>query len=126
MTVPDLLAQDRFASLLGVRLVEHSPDVVVLEVDVGPDHMDTSGTVSAGVLFSLADCAMSLISNATGTAVAVATHLVSSVPPAAPSHLRAEVRRRLPAGSPASTWDATVSADGEVAAVFTGTTLTRP
>src|SRR5690606_41933262 len=59
-----LLASDRFAAALGARLVVDEPDRVVVEMTVSETHLDESGEVSSGALFALADCAMSLISNA--------------------------------------------------------------
>lgn len=121
--IPELLDRDRFANHLGVRLVEHSDDHVVVELEVAPNHLDDGGHVSAGALFSLADCAMSLISNAPGTAVAIATHFTMQTGGSAGSIVRAEARERLPSDSPAVTWEASVSSGGAVIATFTGTTL---
>lgn len=126
MTVPELLASDRFAALLGANLVEHSPEKVVVEAEVGEHHLDGTGRVAPGALFSLADCAMSLISNATGTAVAIVTQFTCAAGLPEAGMMRAEARRRLPAGSPASTWEATVTMAGQVVATFVGTTLKRP
>lgn len=124
-TIPELLDRDRFANHLGVRLVEHSDDHVVVELEVASNHLDDGGHVSAGALFSLADCAMSLISNAPGTAVAIATHFTMQSGGSAGSAVRAEARKRLPSVSPAVTWEAVVSSGGAVIATFTGTTLRR-
>lgn len=124
-TIPGLLDRDRFASHLGVRLVEHSDEHVVVELEVGPGHLDDGGHLAAGTLFSLADCAMSLISNSAGTAVAIATHFTMRPGVPVGSVVRAEARRRVPSDSPAVTWEAVVSSGGLTIAAFTGTTLLR-
>lgn len=124
MRVEQLLEGDRFAVLLGARLVEATPTRVVVEMEIAAHHRDASGTVSAGVLFSLADCAMSLISNAEVTAVAVAAHFVRGSRAVPGGTVRAVAEPELPVGDdPATTWTVTLSADGTVVASFTGTTL---
>lgn len=124
MRVPRLLAADRFASRLGARLVEAAPERVVVEMPVGDHHRDGSGRVSAGALFSLADCAMSLISNAEATAVAVATHFTRGEDTGGAETITAVATSRLPRGeSGAVTWDVVLTADGSLVASFAGTTL---
>lgn len=123
MRVKELLDVDRFAAALGARLVEAEPERVVVEMDVAPYHRDASGAVSSGALFSLADCAMSLISNAEGTAVAVATHFTRSARPVEAASVRAVARPELPVGDRATTWQIVLEAGEAVVASFTGTTL---
>lgn len=124
MGVPELLEKDRFAvAALGARLVEAMPDLVVVEMDVAPHHLDESGRVSSGALFSLADCAMSLISNADAAAVAVATHFTRSGEGVTVRNLRAAARPELPVGRGSTTWMVSVVGDGEILATFTGTTF---
>lgn len=116
--------RDGFAGLMGVRLVQASADRVVVEMDIDPViHHDSSGQISAGALFSLADCAMSLISNAERTAVAMATHYVGSDRSDGARIVTADIRPRIPPTGRATTWEATVAADGVPIATFTGTTL---
>lgn len=123
MRVAELLARDRFAARMGVRLVEAEPERMVVEMDVGADHLEDGGRIASGILFSLADCAMSLISNAETTALAVATHLTRRSDAGGARVLRADVRPALPAGDRETTWRATLTADGVEVASFTGTTL---
>lgn len=121
---PDaLLDADAYASFLGVRLVDAEPDRVRVELVVEERHLDRSGRVAPEVLFSLADCAMSLISNADATAVAVAAHLVPGADPEVGEPLVAEARPLVAAGD-RNTWRVTVEGrSGRRVAVFTGTTL---
>lgn len=123
MRVAELLARDRFAVRMGVRLVETEPGRVVVEMDVGADHLENGGRIASGTLFSLADCAMSLISNAETTALAVATHLTRSGDGGGARVLRADIRPALPGGDRETTWRATLTADDVEVASFTGTTL---
>lgn len=122
--VPDLLAADSFATGLGVRLVEAERDRVVVEMDVEDHHRDASGRLASGVVFSLADCALSFISNAERSAVAVATHLVRRADGRDIDLLTAVIEPVGDGGSGrAVTHRAIVSAGDTVVAVFTGTTL---
>lgn len=123
MNVDELLARDRFASGMGVRLMAADPDRVVVEMDVAGHHREADGRLATGALFSLADCAMSLISNVDGTAVAVATHFTRRGRGDAARVVRAEIRRELPPGDREVTWSAVVSAGAEEVGVFTGTTF---
>lgn len=123
VTAHDLLAADRFAAALGARLVEAETGRVVVEMDVAPHHRDGTGQVSVGALFSLADCALSLISNQEAAAVAVATHFTRSVETVEARVIRAEARPALPVRDRPATWAIIVQADGREVATFTGTTL---
>jgi acyl-CoA thioesterase len=123
MSVAELLARDRFAAAMGVRLVEAGSDRVVVEMDVADHHREADGGVATGALFSLADCAMSLISNADGTALAVATHFTRRARGEAARVVRADIRPVLPSGEREVTWSAVVTADEERVGSFTGTTF---
>ena len=122
MTVESLLERDRFAARLGARLTHVSARAVALEMDLADHHLDSSGRPAAGVIFSLADCAMSLVSNRAATAVAVATHLAYQGGGAGARRLHAEVSAVSGRG-PQRAWHATITADGHPIAAFTGTTL---
>lgn len=124
MDAATLLARDRFAAALGARLVVDEPDRVVVEMTVSETHLDESGRVSTGALFALADCAMSLISNAGVTAVAVATHFVRHGTAAVGQVVAAEARPALGSDTSERTWDIPVTAGGACIARFVGTTLT--
>ncbi len=49
-----------FAQLLGHRIAQWEPDRVIVELDIGPQHLNLAGTVHGGVLAALADIAGSL------------------------------------------------------------------
>ena len=108
---------------MGARLVRADAGRLVVEMAVRPDHRDRAGRLASGVLFSLADCAMSLISNQDRPEVAVATHLTRCGNGGDARTLRAEITPVLGEGERATTWQAVVMADGSPIAAFTGTTL---
>ena len=115
--------RDRFAALLGARLVGADAGRLVVEMAVRPHHRDRAGRLASGVLFSLADCAMSLMSNQDRPEVAVATHMTRSGNGREARTLRAEIAPVFDEGDRATTWQAVVMADGSPIASFTGTTL---
>lgn len=119
----ELLDRDRFAALMGARLVRADAGRLVVEMEVRPDHRDRAGRLASGVLFSLADCAMSLISNQDRPEVAVATHLTRSGSGRESRTLRVEIEPVSGEGDRATTWRGLVMADGSPIAGFTGTTL---
>lgn len=118
-----LLSRDRFAAGLGARLVADGSDRVVVEMTVSDFHLDETGGVSSGALFALADCAMSLISNADATAVAVATHFVRHGTASSGDVVRAEARPALLSGGQERTWDIPVMVGDSLIGRFVGTTL---
>jgi uncharacterized protein (TIGR00369 family) len=117
----ELLAADGFAAHLGIRLVSTEPDEVVVALEVTDDLTDHTGRLPAGVVFGLADCAMSLISNTQVRSVAVATHLVRRGV-AAGKRLVARAVPAVEAGD-TTTWRIEVRAGEQVVGTFTGTTL---
>lgn len=113
---------DEYATTLGVNLISDDPELVVVELPVTDDHLNFHGTTHGGALFSLADCAFSLISNAAGpVAVAIDTHLVISAATRPGDTLRAEgteVRR----GRQLATYQVRITRDdNRLCGLFTGT-----
>ena len=122
--VARLLAADRYAVGLGIRLAEASPDRVVLEMPIDDRHLNFLELTHGGAVFSLADCAMSLASNGGGDrAVAIDAHLVISGGSAAGDVLRA-VAEPAVGGRTLGTHRITVTRrDGRIVGMFTGTVL---
>lgn len=114
--------RDGYAASLGMRLVSDDPDAVAVELAVADPHLNFHGSTHGGALFSVADCAFSLISNAAGpVAVAIDTHLVISAATKTGDTLRAEaieVRR----GRQLATYQVRVTRDdARLCGLFTGT-----
>lgn len=120
--VADLLAADAYAQDLGIRLVSAAPDEVVVEMEVSGDLCDARGRLTDGAVFSLADCAMSLISNAEQTNVAVTVHLTRHGDAAPGDTLRARAVPSAQADA-TTTWHIEVHGPAGLVGVFTGTTL---
>ena len=118
----DLLAEDPFARSLGVELVAEEPLTVGL--DLGPDHLNFHGGVHGGVLYAVADVALSLASNRDGlTSVMVDSHLAAVKPVAAGDRVEAVVEA-LSEGRTIAAYRILVRrSDGVTAAAFTGTTV---
>jgi acyl-coenzyme A thioesterase PaaI-like protein len=118
----ELLAADRFATGLGVELVSAAASAVEVAATLGAVHVDAAGRLRPGVAFTIADCAMSLISNARARAFAVSAHLVVT-------GTVAEGDRLLAVATPVHsepgrvTWHVTVTCGDTPIATFTGTTL---
>lgn len=67
---------DAYAAAQGFRLEAVTDETVVVSMVVRDDHLNFHGVTHGGALFSLADCAFSLASNAHGdVAMAIDTHL---------------------------------------------------
>lgn len=128
MDVQRSLAQleaDPFASALGVRLVDTDGDGLTLEMTVSDEHLNFMGATHGGVVFGLADVALSLASNAERTAVAIDAHIVYSSASSPGDVLRVDIER-VTGGRTLGTFRATISrGDGRVVAVFTGTVFNK-
>ncbi len=119
-------APDPLSTVLGFELVDRAPGRAVLRAVVGEEHLNLHGTGHGGFVFALADTAFAVAGNAGGvSAVATACSIHFVRPVRAGDVLLAEARE-VGAGRSAGTYEVTVTRDGEVVAVFTGTAQRRP
>jgi acyl-CoA thioesterase len=122
--VATLLATDRYASGLGIRLVDIGESDIRIEMTVDQAMTNFHGGLHGGVLFSLADCAFSLYSNSYGAkAVAIDTHMVFSAA-VGPGETLSAVVDEVNRGRTLATYRVLVRrADGKLAGHFTGTVM---
>ncbi len=120
--VEEMLRDDPYAGSLGVTLLSVGPDEIVLELEVEARHLNFLGVGHGGMVFSLADCAFSLGSNAAGDrAVAIDTHLVLTAAAREGDRLRARVVEAT-RGRTLGTYRVDVTrGDGRTVGLFTGT-----
>jgi phenylacetic acid degradation protein PaaD len=120
--VAGLLADDAYAKGLGIELVEVTEDEIIVGMNVTDAHTNFLGGGHGGVVFSLADCALSLASNSAGdSAVAINTHLVLTASSRPGDRLEARIRESS-RGRTLGTYRADVTlGDGRPVALFTGT-----
>ena len=116
------LSADPYARQLGITLVNVDDETVTVAMPLTQDHENFLSGTHGGALFSVADCAFSLASNAyEEPAVAVDTHLAITAPSRAGDKLIAtavEVDR----GKTLATYRVeVVRDDGRVCGQFTGT-----
>jgi acyl-CoA thioesterase len=121
------LSADRFAAMLGIRLLEVEEDHLKVGMVVSDDHVHFHGATHGGAVFSVADCAFSLYSNAyERDASAIDTHMVFTAGTKPGDELVAtasEVHR----GRTLATYRVLVHRrDGRVAGHFTGTVFISP
>ena len=122
-----MLRADAYARSLGVELVSVTDDEIVVEMVVGPEHLNFLEVGHGGMVFSLADCAFSLGSNSAGDrAVAIDTHLVLTAASKPGDRLRASVTEAS-RGRTLGTYRVDVTRqDGRKVALFTGTVHITP
>lgn len=120
--VRELLAEDRYATSLGIEMVDAADDRIIVGLEVTEAHTNFLGVGHGGMVFSLADCAFSLASNASGArAVAIDTHLVLTAATKPGDRLTA-VATESTRGRSLGTYRVEVSRDdGRVVGLFTGT-----
>lgn len=119
-----MLATDRYATGLGIRLIEVGDSDIRIEMTVDEAMTNFHGGLHGGVLFSLADCAFSLYSNSYGgRAVAIDTHMVFSAA-VGPGDTLSAVVEEMSRGRTLATYRVLVRrTDGRLAGHFTGTVL---
>jgi acyl-CoA thioesterase len=122
-----MLAADAYARSLGVELISVDDDEIVVGLEVRPDHLNFLEVGHGGMVFSLADCAFSLGSNAAGDrAVAIDTHLVLTAASRLGDRLQARVTEAS-RGRTIGTYRVDVSReDGRRVGLFTGTVHITP
>lgn len=117
----ELAGRDAYLNSLGITLLHAGRDRVTIRMTVMDHHMNFNGTCHGGVLFSLADTAFGLASNARGViAAAVHADIAFCAPVRAGAELTAEaieVSRSRRVG----TYRVDVTSAGELVATFTGT-----
>jgi acyl-CoA thioesterase len=122
-----MLASDPYATSLGIELVSVSDDEIVVGLEVGAEHLNFLDVGHGGMVFSLADCAFSLGSNAAGDrAVAIDAHLVLTGAARLGDRLRASVSEAT-RGRTLGTYRVDVTRqDGRRVGLFTGTVHITP
>ncbi|MFO7549155.1 MAG: hotdog fold thioesterase [Acidimicrobiia bacterium] len=118
----EMLDADPYAAHLGVRLTGDQRGAVAVEMEIADHHLNFLGVIHGGAVFSLADVAFSLASNAAGDrAVAIDTHLVLTSG-ARLGDLLTAVAEETTRGRTLGTYRIEVTRpDGRVVGLFTGT-----
>lgn len=120
--IREAFERDPYAAAQGYRLIDITDETVTVAMTIRDDQVNFLGGTHGGVVFSVADCAFSLASNAyPEDAVAIDTHLVIMAPSGIGDSLTAtavEVSR----GKSLATYRVDVTrGDGRTVAAFTGT-----
>jgi acyl-CoA thioesterase len=124
--VRNAFADDPYATSQGFKLTGITEDTIVVTMTVREDQVNFHGGTHGGVLFSLADCAFSLASNAHGDpAVAIDTHLAITAPSGVGDDLTATAHE-MTRGRTLATYRVDVSrGDERIVALFTGTVFVK-
>lgn len=113
--------QDRFATGLGIELLEVTEGRARARLAVEERHLNAAGVVQGGAIFTLADYAFAAASNSRGRLAVGATASVSFVRAARTGALLAEAREES-VGHRLCTCTVRVTDEaGELVALFTGT-----
>jgi acyl-CoA thioesterase len=107
--------------LLGLEVKYLEPGRAVLQTQVQPQHLNIHGSCHGGFLYSLADAAFALASNAHGTpAVALTTNMQYFKAVSVDENLEAEAREEN-LGRRTATYRIEVRRGQQIIALFTGT-----
>ncbi len=117
--------RDRFATGIGVELVEVEEGRAVARMVVGPEHMNAAGVVQGGAVFTLADFAFAVASNSRGNvALAIEAH-VTFLRAVRAGTLRAEAREEGGSRRLSTCTVRVTDQDGTLVALFTGTAFRK-
>lgn len=72
-----ILTADKFASSIGVALVEADIDYALCSLQIEDHHFNAAGSVQGGAIFTLADTALAIAANAGGDLVVSITNNIS-------------------------------------------------
>ncbi len=124
-TVAETEISDPYALLLGAWLLDPDPERLTVALDIESRHTNFLGLVHGGVVYSLADIALSLISNVEVEAVALDTHLVLTASAKSGDRLTATARPATRSRSVATYQVGVERSDGRTVGLFTGTVFHR-
>jgi len=117
-----LASRDAFMAALGIDLVEAAVGRVVVALTVCGEHLNFNGTCHGGVIFSLADSAFGLASNARDrVAAGINAHIAYTAPARVGDRLTATATEISLSGRLATYRVEVTNGDGRVIAGFTGT-----
>ena len=118
---------DPYAAAQGFSLEYVTEESVAVSMVVRDDHLNFYDVLHGGALFSIADCAFSLASNAHGDmAVAIDTHLALTAPTRIGETLTATAIEANRGRTLATYRVDVVKGDGRTVGLFTGTVFIRP
>ena len=83
---------DRFAHLLGIEIVEAYPGYALVELRIEEKHKNGIDIVQGGAIFTLADYAFAVASNADGSTTVAINASISYFKAPAGTYIRAEAR----------------------------------
>ena len=120
--IRDAFDRDPYAAAQGYVLGEVTDETVTVSMTVREDQLNFLGGTHGGALFSIADCAFSLASNAhPEDAVAIDTHLAITSPSGVGEVLTATAVEQTRGRSLATYRVDVTRGDGRIVALFTGT-----
>ena len=110
---------DYFGELLGIKVIDVKSGYAKISLKITKNHLNFSGFVHGGVIFSLADCAFAEASNFDSPAVAVQVNINYIRPAAEGDTLTAEATR-ISDGKTFALFNITVTKQEKLVALFSG------
>lgn len=121
--VTQMHAGDPIAEMLGIELVSVSSDAVTVQMRIATNHLGGHAVAHGGILFTLADVAMSYVSNRSNIQ-AVATHCAIDFLEAVKSgDLVVAKAREINSKSKSAIYDVEMTVSDRVVGQFRGNTL---
>ena len=120
-------ADEPFADLLGLEVVELGSGAAAVRGTVGPEHLNAHGIGHGGFVFALADHALAMASNSHGPAAVALVATIHFTRRVQAGETLVATAREVSLGRSVATYEVTVATDGgRTVALFTGTVHRRP
>ena len=115
-------ADEPFADLLGLEVVEVGSGAAAVRGTVGPEHLNAHGIGHGGFVFALADHALAMASNSHGPAAVALVATIHFTRRVQAGETLVATAREVSLGRSVATYEVTVATDGgRTVALFTGT-----
>lgn len=93
-----VFVNDRFVELAGIKIESADGERAVVSAEIGSEHLNASGNVQGGMLFTLADFAFAVLSNYLHPVTVTQCGHISYIRPGKTSRVTAEAREKVRAG----------------------------
>jgi len=120
MGIKEFIKNDRFASLIGIELIEAGNGKAKAKLEVGDDHLNALGIAQGGAIFTLADTAFAAASNSHGNIAVAINANISFLKSAGKGVLYADAEESSKNSKIASYMIRITNGNNELIAIFQG------
>jgi acyl-CoA thioesterase len=125
MDIKEFIRNDRFASLIGIELIDAEEGRAKAKLDVREEHLNAVGIAHGGLIFSLADLAFAAASNSYGNIAVAINANISYFKASGKGVLFAEAKEISKSNRLATYGIKVTNVNGDLIASFQGTVFRK-